>query len=334
MSTRNNDRLTPELRAIESEVDHYYMNNPLIKLPFASSAWYLLAFCEDSIAIPIMKGEQLSFQRQAAIADNLVYELNYPLRWLYCSCSPGGKVPFNADNYKAAWNLKKAAWNLLELAGEYKLFVNAFTYANHDWIKLLPCNTTIQPTDNLYSGLEYEAYNRLIRRLISPYKSSIDVNSFPKDEILNTLRVENNRFTYKLNPRIVSDAIQALKPEFDQKFSLPENWKFSRYTLGEFRKVFEVIDAIANIRFYSRLMAVSLGCVGLGYIDSIYVPTHNELLRRIVRYSGISETKVLSIFDDLSYGNRGIAKPDPAIQPLIRLNQDVYAIMPCLWRFS
>ena len=70
------------------------------------------------------------------------------------------------------------------------------------------------------------------------------------------------------------------------------------------------------------------------YQTHVYVPTYNELLRRIVRYSGVSDAKVLSIFDDLTYGNRGIEHPDPALQPLIKLNSESYAIAPHLWIYS
>ena len=41
-----------------------------------------------------------------------------------------------------------------------------------------------------------------------------------------------------------------------------------------------------------------------------------------------------SIFDDLSYGNRCQKNPDPVLQPLIKLNSEVYAIMPHLWLCS
>jgi len=325
MTTGNSDKLTPELRAVEKEVDSYYMQNPLVNLPFASAAWHLLAFGEDSVIVPIINAEQQSVHDHKMMADNLVNELNYPMRWLYCSCLPGGEVLFSYDS-----DVYTAASNLMELAYEYRSFVTAFSYASRGWIGMTLRDTVIQPTDDTYTGMEYEAYDWLIR----PYESPVDISQFPGDEILHTLRIQNDRFTYRLNPRIVSDTIQALKPEFDRRFSLPEDWQFSRYTLGDFRRVFGAINAIAYIHFNARMMAASQGCIGLGYADCIYVPTHGELLRRVIRYSGISEVKVMAIFDDLSYGNRGISNPDPALQPLIRLNSDVYAIMPSLWRFS
>ena len=125
-----------------------------------------------------------------------------------------------------------------------------------------------------------------------------------------------------------------LKPFFDEMFELPSSWEFNHYSLADFRKVFEAICAIAHIHWYARMMAASQGCDSMGYIDSIYVPTCNELIRRVVRYSGLSNVKVESIFDDLTYGNRDITHPDPALQPLIKLNSEHYAIVPSLWMCS
>ena len=43
---KTTDRLTPELRKIEKEIDNYYKSNPLVNLPFATSSWYLLVAAE------------------------------------------------------------------------------------------------------------------------------------------------------------------------------------------------------------------------------------------------------------------------------------------------
>ena len=133
---------------------------------------------------------------------------------------------------------------------------------------------------------------------------------------------------------MVSETMTSLKPVFDTLFTLPSEWQFSQYSLGDFRKVFETISTIASIHLTARKLAIEQGCFDFGYTDSIYVPTRDELLRRIVRYSGVSDAKVLSIFNDLTYGNRGIKHPDPALQPLIKLNSENYAIAPHLWIFS
>ena len=48
---KTEDKLTPELRKIEKEIDNYYKSNPLVQLPFATAAWYLLASVEHWVLI-------------------------------------------------------------------------------------------------------------------------------------------------------------------------------------------------------------------------------------------------------------------------------------------
>lgn len=323
------DAHTRKLRQIEKEIDNYYKKNSLVNLPFANAAWYLLAFAEEVVLKEIQERGS-GAQNYAMIADNLVNDLKNPMGWLYGICEQGGRIPCtdNGDFYQASWDF-------FRLGQEYSSFVWAYTYFSEGWIGLDLKGTTIQPTGNLSQDARHEAYNRLIKphKLQEPL-SSVNSDHLPIEEIAQTLRLQGDRFTYKLNPRMVSDTIIARKPILDKMFSLPSKWRFSRYSLGDFRKVFEAICAIAHIHWTARGISVTQGCANLGYADSIYLPTCDELLWRIVRYSGISESSVRSIFDDLSYGNRNISDPDPALQPLIKLNSEVYAIMPHLWLFS
>ena len=322
------DSLTAELRKIEKEVDHHYKSNPLMNLPFATAAWSLLAFAEDWALAQINRGNT---QHETAIAHTLVNNLNDPMCWLYYNCKRGGQVPFvyNEDFYKASWDLFK-------LGEKYGWFVSAYTLASRGWIGLELQGATIQPTENLFKGIEYEAYNHLIKlRKSQDALSSAHFDNFPIDAVAHSLKVKGERFSYKLKPKIVADTIKAIvKPILDGRFSLPSEWRFTHYSLGDFRKVVEAISAMAYIHVTMRRMAADLGCFGMGYSDSIYVRSFDDLLRQVIRYSGVSKPEVQSIFDDLSYGKRGISKPDPVLQPLIKLNSETCAIMPHLWLAS
>lgn len=323
------DKLTRDLRRIEKEIDDHYKSNPLMNLPFATAAWYFLAFAEE-VVLKEGRNRGSSAQTYAIIADNLVNALKNPIGWLYCTCEQGGPVPrvYNGAFYQASWDF-------FQLGQEYNSFVWAYTFFSQDWIQLNLNGTRIQPSEILSEDVRYEAYNRLIKpHKLHTIASSVNSDNLPTEEFAHTIRIQGERFSYKLNPRIVSNAITTRKPILDEIFSLPSDWQFSHYTLGDFRKVFEVISALAFIHIMARSIAISQGCPALGYADSIYLPTCENLLRRIVMYSGISETIVRSILDDLIYGNRDISDPDPALQPLIKLNSDVYAVMPHLWLFS
>ena len=323
------DKLTPELRQVEKEVDHYYKSNPLVNLPFATAAWSLLAFAEDRML-------QDSFapatsQDTAIIVDNLVNELKHPMCWVYCACEQNGQVPFTHNYQVDRYRVDRASRDLFKLGRKYQSFVAAYTYASRGEIGLELQESTIQPIANLFADIKYEAYNRLIKPHESQKAlSSVNYDKLPMDAIHHFLKIQGDRFSYKLNPKMISDTITAFtSPILNAIFSLPSEWQFSCYSLGDFRKVVEAILAMAYIHATARRMAAIRGC--MGYADSIYLRPFDDLLRQVVRYSEVSESEVRSIFDDLSYGSKGILHPDPALQPLIKLNSEAYAIMPHLW---
>jgi len=323
------DKLTCKLREIEQEIDVDYKSNPLINQPFTPAVWYLLAAAEDDILIKKLTGVD-GIQDLHALASDFVVEIEHSMAWLYDACEQSGQISYVLDD-----DLYKAARDLFELGKKYDWFVFAYTCASNGVLELELQGSTIQPTGDFFTDIEYEAYNVLI----DPYQeqealSLMNPDNFPADTIKHFLRVQGDRFRYKLSPKMVLDTITYLQPLFDKMFSLPSEWEFSRYTLGDFRKAFEAISAIAHIHWTARCMAMHMGCSRMGCADSIFIPTCDELLRRVVRYSGVSDAKVQSIFDDLSYGNRGISRPELALQPLIKLNSETYAIVPHLWMCS
>ena len=321
----NSNEYIDELKKAEKEIDNYYKTNSLLKLPFASAAWSFLCFVEDYMIIRTMGIDNL---RDLHIqGSEFLVDLEHSLSWLIRTCEPEGQVPFtfNEHNYQSANDL-------FELGKKYESFVFAYTLSKQNWIELKVSDFTIQPTGDFFENYEYEAYNILIdANLFVEASSSVNFEGFPIDVIERTLRVVGDRFHYKLNPKMVSDTITFLKPLFDEIFMFPSEWTFSRYTLGDFQKVFQSICAIAQIHWGARIMAMQRGCEAMGNLDSLYVLTFEELLRRIVRYSSVSKEIVKYILNDLTYGKGTISYSELAMRPLIRLNTEYYAIVPQVW---
>ena len=114
-------------------------------------------------------------------------------------------------------------------------------------------------SEEFFNGMEYQVYGRLIKsHQTDEGLSSVNVDDFHSvtDAIRHTVKVKGDRFRYKWNPRIVSDVITTMRPGYDIAFSLPSEWQFSRYSLGDFRQVFEAILAIASIHFRARMLAI------------------------------------------------------------------------------
>ena len=97
-------------------------------------------------------------------------------------------------------------------------------------------------------------------------------------EVDRATRVTRDRFRVKVNPKMVQAVMEALKPAFSEEFSLPEHWRFSRYSLRELKSVYTAIKSVAGIHFMARLAAIQRGCSGLGFRDSVAVFERDELI--------------------------------------------------------
>ena len=74
---KTTDNVSDELREVEKEVDHYYKSNPLLKLPFATAAWSLLAYAEDYM-LNEQSGGISSIQDIHALGSDFITELEHP----------------------------------------------------------------------------------------------------------------------------------------------------------------------------------------------------------------------------------------------------------------
>ncbi|MDE0089442.1 MAG: hypothetical protein OXU23_27255 [Candidatus Poribacteria bacterium] len=322
----NTDNVSCELRKIEKEIDNYYNSNPLLKLPFATAASYLLRSAEEYMLNEQINGV-FSTQGRHALGSDFITELEHSMSWLHRDCEQGGKIPFAYDS-----DLHKASKDLFELGRKYDLIVFAYTCASEGILELELQGSTIQPTGDFFASIEYEAYNILVDAH-EPEEAQFDLNpdDFPTTAILDSVRVQGDRFCYELNPKMVTDMKKYLQPLFDRMFLLPSEWQFSCYMLGGFQKVFETVCAIAHIHSAARVNAALLECPNMAYLDSIYVLTYGKLIRCVARCSDMSPIKVKNVFDDLTYGGSDIKRPIPALQPLIKLNSRYYAIAPHIW---
>lgn len=317
------DPVSARLRTAEREIDAYYKRNHLVKLPFAVAAWHLMVSWEDAMLVARERAQQTSTESSwAAIADNLVFGMQYPFRWLWRSCASGGTVPQVCT--RGAYD---AAQQLLRLGDDYVPFAIAFTYASRHMVELELDGSMIRASPGMRPDIRYAAYDLLARR-VEPIG---EVELADLIEVVErSFRESGGAFTYDLSPRSVRYASETIAPLVQRKFTLPDDWEFEGYSMGEFRKAWTCLEAIAYLHHAARLIAARRGTGGVMHAGSVFAPRHEELLKRIERYSGVPERALASLVGDLTYGARGVRRPDPAIQSLIRLNNVQYGIMPSL----
>jgi hypothetical protein len=247
------------------------------------------------------------------------------LYWLWKNCTPDGNPPLTYNEY-----YYNACYELSVLAEEYEAFISAFTYASHGYKELELIGNRIQPKGGW--DTRYDAYDRLVNVMsINEKQERTTVNTQIFDQITNSVRVSGEMFSYKFGRRAITEVIKYLSSHFTSSFSLPDNWKFNRYSLNDFRKIAKVLTALCFIHVIARNTATQNGCVGLGYANSILVYTKEKLEWDIIRYAGVPQNVAAAFIDDMTYGNRGIKVPDPATQPLVKLNENSYALTPFLF---
>lgn len=322
MNEADADPVTPELRAVEREVDNYYERNALVDIPFASAAWHFMSYCEDISFGRMLRGDKASIYDAGLFAENLATHLKYSMSWLRSRCPSGGTIrrEFNEPMYEASHDLSL-------LAEAYILFETAFTYTSRDLVRLSLDNRTIIASQGVLTDARYEAYDHLVkipRTMPSGPRASI------RDLVEPLVKVQGQSFRYSLTPRIVATVSQLLQPLWDEYFRLPDNWQFLCCSLGEFRRVWQALESLVFIHIAARATAAMQGCPGAGYVNGLLLMSPDEVLARLKRYSGVDEPTVQQIIIYLTYGACGIRKPDPVIQPLMRLSEGQYAIMPHL----
>jgi len=324
------DRLSPDLRKAETEIDSEYTKNPLTKQPFATAVWNLLSVVEDHVFFPIVRGDDLTRYKLEALVDHFIFILRHPLYWLRISCPANGRVPnsYDPDNYEAASEL-------INLSSHYDDFCMVFIYASRGIIDVHLEEDSLSPIHNFKEQTQYEAYNRLIKPVnegIQNEELFAGLDHIYK-QVNQSLRIRGENFAVSINPRMVRFAMEQLEPLVKQKFTLPDTWALSGYTLFDFKQVFHAISTLAYIQFAARLLAAQRGCVGLGFANALFLSGKDELINRVGRYTGLSHQVVSDIVYDLTLGSNDISpdRADPALQPLILLNEDKYAVAPHLW---
>lgn len=323
--SKNSDPVSPKIRNAELEIDSAYKNNYLCTLEFAQAAWYLLATAEDFTLAPIVREDKSSIHALTIEADNLLTHIQYPLGWLYKDCRQGGKIPFN--NSEITY---RAADKLLRMAANYKSFVAAFSYATKRILTLELDGNTIVARHDFFKDTRYEAYTRLIKP--SYPRSAFNDEAF---EILaQKVKISGYRFKYELTTKMVEAFKSSIRPIYEEAFKLPLDWTFTRYSLKQFLDFATIIGTFALAHWAAHVFAAKMGCPALGYCDALRISSYSELIHDLVHYSGLPPKIVSQIVEDLTYGNRAIRNPDPALQPLIKLTKKDYALSPSIWMSS
>jgi len=299
-------------------------SNQLKKNGYTQAVWTLLAICEERFFKNIVL-QPLENEIIHVFVDTTLNALTYPLRVCF---KEANKKEIKLDRILIDEHYKDAMkW--LDDAIDYGYFCTIFPFWHKNKIDIEVSGNELIPTDWTELALEYEAYNRLYRDPInSNIKPKIDTDII--DPILRNSRITKVEYQINFNPKFVEKLVNNFSESLETSYYLPENWRFTYFSIGEFKRFFKTVQSMMYAWFLARAYLFS-EFKDMGYASSVWVVPKNEFLNRLIRYTKLKEGTVKSILKYLEFGSSDIREPDIALQPLVDLMNGHYALSPFLW---
>jgi hypothetical protein len=308
------------LDTIEAEIDASFADNQLAKLPFAQCAWTLLSVVEDH-HFKFAVIDQLDAPQASIYVDGLMNALTYPLRVCHQRAAKG-IFDFPRAVVDAHYELANA-W--IDRAEDYSHFCTIFPLYHAREINLVVRGDEIVPTDWSTTDLSYEVYDRFIAKRDPAQEVGLDPNPIRR-ELVRCMSTNGGTYSIKFTRRLMECLSHTLQKPLLSRHSLPENWRFSCFTLGEFRTVFSCLQAMSFAWFAARQIAAADGAPAVAFASAVWTPKKEVLLSTLVRHTGIQKSVVADVLRYLTFGEANIRNPDIAIQPIVDLSNGQYAI--------
>jgi len=322
MSESEYNTMSSNIESIEKEIDTEFSQNQLIELNYAQSIWTLLSVLEDDFLRNIINGSSNN-----AYSDTMLNAISHPIRFLYKTKTDKvtARVNQNYVDQHFGWGLD---W--IDKSKIYDKFYSIFSLWHKNKLQIFIEGNHLNTDDWKNRKFKYEAYNRIIQEPNRKKIPNIDIDNM-LGLLMANVSVTETKFKLNLNPKLAKTIIENYTQIVDHIYDLPYFWSTSKFTYGEFKKVFISIQALLYSMLIVRINLAKAGMRGFDYSSAVWVVSHDELLSRIVRYSNIPADKTKTIFEFLKYGSNDIRNPDVAIQPLIDLENGFYALSPFVW---
>ncbi|MEJ1966769.1 MAG: hypothetical protein WDO56_36580 [Gammaproteobacteria bacterium] len=306
----------------EREIDDAFAANALKNEGYAQAVWTLLSQTEDAYikVLHTLPGGEIDI-----FTDIRMNSLTYPLRVCHRECPPSSKlrdVLIDA-HYKLAWD-----WLTLSDHGYYN-FSSIFPLWHRGKVKCAIEGNRLH-ADAPKDEKAYEAYNRLIQKDAKQERPAILPHDTIAEAVLRKTTIGRDWCTVNFDPRLVAQLVSGLVPFTAVRHSLPEEWAFGGFTLGQYRKVFVTLQAMLWGWMVARNILIER-LHGLGYRTSVWVVPKAELSSRLRRYTGLDVGTVERILALMTFGASDIRNPDIAIQPLVDLRNGFFALSPFVW---
>lgn len=311
---------------IEKQIDTAFETNPLIEKGYSQSLWTLLSVLEDYF-FEISQEKGKDYEQLSIAADILMNDITHPIQVCYRKAKRKNQICYDLkdEDYQNALD-----W--INLANHYNNYCTIFPMWHRSQIEVTIHQNKLTTNNWSKIPLQYEAYNRIVRKdgkKESPISNPIEIIKELRPP--NVSLIQKNQFKINFNPKLVRKLIEFCTPLFDIRHILPNDWETTSFKLKDFKIVYITIQSMLYAWNVTRSILSSQGLYQSGYSSSVWIESKQALIMRLKRYTKIDKEIISKILKYLTFGEMGIKYPDIAIQPLIDMDNNYYALSPFLW---
>lgn len=322
--------LEKKAREIEAILDTYHKSLDIFKHPRNEIILHTLRGFEDMSRFGAAATLSLGTTTLNISINRNLDCLDTAIKWIYECTEEQNKF----TDYKLNGDLYILAGKMLMQAGKYRDVVDSFTLWSRGR-QLLEINeenkilmfkfpkkgTNVEASDFIFMDEGKNSFLETSNALKNQQQMANAMKRLP-----SKVKVENGQVTYEIDPDIWKGFEAISLMQIDNMSELPEDWEFRKFSLREFKCIWNVL--LTKSLIHSAACFIS-GAEGAGLESILMVSDINELSAEVATLSELPEDKVRSILDFITY-NPNKKTIDIVWQPLISLDKDVRVISPHL----
>jgi hypothetical protein len=318
------------VREIERIIDVEHESFPLFHKPRGKVILYLLRVFEDlcrmQVPMAIMSG---SPENMDLLIHNHLDKIDMAINWAYNNCND---IDFKIDN-TIDGEFYRMATKTLEHAGFYRNLCDSYILWSRDRhdVEVDKENNKVKfnlfEDDNLIDsiGLTYREQLKVSEIPLKDFEENIEEFQKINQELVNSISFDET-IKYSITEAIWNSFEKISLMQIEKTFNLPDNWHFNNFTIGEFKKFWNVLLTKCLIH---NIACLRSGVKGAAVESVVLIYNYEDLCELFISKTDLSNDKVESIIDFITY-NYKIKNIDVVWQPIINLKEDLYAISPNL----
>lgn len=321
-----------ELREIEKVIDIHHKNLGIFKKPYQQATIDVLRTFEKLANSTINIAAKLSsFDMANGPTRDLLDALNMSMVWIFNQCNDKN-TPFSIEF------LESGFWKSFDLLNSYaapyaticdayiaysrgKFEVSIDGNSIHFLTSKQDLKSFFNDTAETIDEIDVDNFQQKVGEIFSD--SSFQEK---KELFFKSVHFEDNNLVYDRTP-LADFFLETARIQWESTSTLPQEWKFDRFSIFGFKKCWCELFAIALGHSLACTIYSETGC-GDEINNNVVILSSSALLSHLIKQTNLEVSEVQEIVQILTY-NPELRHSDIIYQPIVKLG-DFYVIAPSL----